>query len=126
MDTKPVMILSNIHDPAAAGIVNRRSGHLEHRKIIVPHMLQECQENMRGVDLLDQMGGYYLIKHRSVKWWRRQFFHLMSAMAYIAYIVAHDSTWTLPKSNGPVSKITWNSFVWASLVTPEFNGMHHM
>ena len=51
---KTVMILSNIHDPAAVGIVNRRSGHIEQRQVIVPHMLQEYQDN-RGVDLLDQM-----------------------------------------------------------------------
>ena len=78
------------------------------------------------VDLLDQMVGYYLINHRSVQWWRKLFFHLMSAMAYNTYIVAHDSNPDIAKSNDPVSKITWNSFVWASLVTPEFNGMHHM
>ena len=81
MDTKPVMILSNIHDPAAVGIVNRRSGYIEQRQVIVPHMLQEYQDYMSRVDLLDQMVGYYLINHRSLKWWRKLFFHLMMAMA---------------------------------------------
>ena len=65
-------------------------------------MLQEYQENMRGVDLLDQMVGYYLINQRSVKWWTL-FFHLMSAMAYNAYIVVHDS-------NPDIAKKQWPSF----------------
>ena len=103
MDTKPVMILSNIHDPAAVGIVNRRSGHIEQRQVIVPHMLQEYQDNMRGVDLLDQMVAYYLINHRSLKWWRRLFFHLMTATAYNSYIVAQDS-------NPDIAKQQWPSF----------------
>ena len=66
-------------------------------------MLQEYQEKTRGVDLLNQMVGYYLINYRSVKWWRRLFFHLKSAMAYNAYIVAHDS-------NPNIAKKQWLSF----------------
>jgi hypothetical protein len=39
----------------------------------------------------DQMTDYYLLNHRSKKWWRQIFFYLMEVSAYNAYVIAHDS-----------------------------------
>jgi hypothetical protein len=90
-DTKAVCVLSNFHDPESQGTVNRRSGMNIQRPVVVPKMLRDYQKNMKGVDLCDQMVGYYLLNHRSKKWWRRIFFYLMEVSAYNAYIMARDT-----------------------------------
>ena len=35
--------------------------------------------------------GYYLLNHRSKKWWRRILFYLMEVLAYNVYIIARDT-----------------------------------
>ncbi|XP_063757603.1 piggyBac transposable element-derived protein 4-like [Eleginops maclovinus] len=87
-DTKAVLVLSNHHAPTATGTVKRRQGGDVQTEVTVPACLSDYQRNMKGVDLLDQMVGYYTIKHRSKKWWRRLFFYFLSVSCYNAYIVA--------------------------------------
>ena len=87
-DTKSVMVLSNCHSPTATGVVRRRV-HNQRQDVEVPAMLADYQRGMRGVDLFDQMIGYYLFHHRSKKWWRRLFFYLQTAVN--AYVVAKAS-----------------------------------
>lgn len=43
-----------------------------------------------GVDLLDQMIGYYGFDHRSRKWWRRIFFWGLSVSCYNSYVTARS------------------------------------
>ena len=91
-DTKPVCVLSNFHDPTAMGVVSRRvrvGGGSQ--QVAVPAVVADYQKFMKGVDLKDQMIGYYIIHHRSKKWWRRIFHYLMMASAYNAYVVARDT-----------------------------------
>ena len=102
-DTKAVCVLSNFHDPEEQGRVNRRSGLNEQRQIDVPKMLSDYQKHMKGVDLCDQMVGYYLLNHRSKKWWRRIFFYLMLASGYNAYVIAKDT-------NHDVANNLWPTF----------------
>ena len=54
---------------------------------------EDYQKRMKGVDLCDQMVGYFLLNHRSWKWWRHIFFHMMLVCVHNAYIVAkhHDA-----------------------------------
>ena len=75
-DTNTVCVLSNFHDPEIARTVNRRSGMKIQRLVVVPKMLSDYQKNMKGVDLCDQTVEYYLLNHRSKKWWRRICFYL--------------------------------------------------
>ena len=88
-DTKAVQFLSNFHEPDSLGVVRRR---LEGKKVDVPvaKCVQDYQENMKGVDLMDQMIGYYLINHRLTKWWRRLFFYVSQVATFNAYIIAND------------------------------------
>ena len=72
MDTKPVLTLSNFHDPAEQGTELQRRDRVR-TQVPVPKMLQDYQQHMRGVDLMDQAVSYYTINHRSKKWWRRYF-----------------------------------------------------
>ena len=63
-DTKAVHVLSNFHDPADLGTVNRRAGHHVQRPVDVPMVLADYQKYMMGVDLCDQMLGYYMQCHK--------------------------------------------------------------
>jgi hypothetical protein len=87
-DTKPVCVLSNFHDPQAVGNVNRRVGDRPHQVVEAPQALADYQLHMKGVDLMDQMVGYYLLNHRSKKWWRRVFFYLFSVSVHNSYVLA--------------------------------------
>ena len=44
----------------------RRSGAPEQRAVEVPKAHADYQAPMKGVDLCDQMVGYYQLEHRSV------------------------------------------------------------
>ena len=70
----------------------------------VPASLADYQTNMKGVDLMDQMIGYYMMHHRSTKWWRRIFHYLMMASAHNAYVVAQDSNPDMVQSEWPNMK----------------------
>ncbi|GFO38733.1 PiggyBac transposable element-derived protein 4-like [Plakobranchus ocellatus] len=91
MDTKAVCVLSNYHCPTQTGTVNRRAGRQVQQQVNVPAALADYQVNMKGIDLCDQMLGYYMPSHRSRKWWRRVFSYLLMASAHNAYVVAKDS-----------------------------------
>ena len=56
---------------------------------------------MKGVDLMDQMVGYYMPDHRSRKWWRRIFHYLLVVAAHNAYIIAKDSNPEVAKREWP-------------------------
>lgn len=86
-DTKAVCASSNFHDPAALGTVSRRVNGWR-RDVRVPACLADYQKHMRGVDLCDQMVGYFLLNNRSWKWWRRIFFHMMLVCVHKGDVVA--------------------------------------
>ena len=90
-DTKAVMVLSNYHDPTAYGSVRRKANGQCQVEVRVPACLADYQQHMKGVDLLDQMVGYYQFQHRSTKWWRRLFFYLMSVACYNAFVAARSA-----------------------------------
>ncbi len=91
MDTKAVLALSNYHDPLHTGYVSSRSGAPIQQQVLVPQVIESYQQNMKGVDLCDQMLGYYTLNHRSRKWWRRIFHHLCMAAAFNGFVIAKDS-----------------------------------
>ena len=61
-DTKPVLTLSNFHDPTDVGQVKRRTTEGYRQNVNAPKCLADYQENKKGIDLLDQMIGYYMFK----------------------------------------------------------------
>ena len=89
-DTKTVMVLSNHHNPTETGTVNRRRDGANQVQVVVAASLADYQKYMKGVDLLDQMVGYYGFQHRSKKWWRRVFFFFLAVSCYNAYIAARS------------------------------------
>lgn len=95
MDTKAVCVLSNFQSATEMGIVRRRPRRgAGQENVDVPKALHDYQAHMKGVALADQMVGYYIMHHRSKKWWRRIFsriFDLLTLTVHNAYIVAKDT-----------------------------------
>ena len=91
VDTKPVLTLSNYHSPEQMGFVSQRGASGQRERVPVPAVLESYQQNMKGVDLMDKMVGYYMLHHRSKKWWRRIFFPLLATSVHNSYVVAKDT-----------------------------------
>lgn len=90
-DTKPVLTLSNYHDPTEMGRVTRKGQGRDRQQVNAPQMLCDYQKNMRGVDLMDQLISYHMFNHRSKKWWRRLYFYLLQAAILNSYILAKET-----------------------------------
>jgi hypothetical protein len=86
-DTKPVMVLSTVHAPEETGTVRRRVDGAR-ADVRVPKCIADYQKYMKGVDLCDQMVGYYMPNHRSKKWWRRIFFYFLCVSVHNSYLLA--------------------------------------
>ena len=83
-DKQSVLILSTIHDAVEINTGKKdRHGY----PIIKPESVHKYTINMRGCDLSDQLMTSYSMLRRSVKWWRKLFFHHFVLCINNAYIV---------------------------------------
>ena len=88
MDKRPVTMLSTIHDEST--VTKRRRTRLApggHEEIEKPTMIERYNTYMGGVDKADQLMSYYGFSHRTLKWWRRAFFHLVDNAIVNSYIL---------------------------------------
>ena len=90
-DTKPVLVLSNGHGPQGQHNVSWKGADGHCQQIPAPKMVADYQNNMKGIDMCDQMVGYYMPPHRSNKWWHSLFFFFLSVSIHNAYILAKKS-----------------------------------
>ena len=65
--------------------------HGHFHQIPASKMVTDYQNNMKGVDVHDQMVGYYMPPHRLNKWWHHLFFFFLSVSIHNAYILAKKS-----------------------------------
>ena len=83
-DKRPVSFISTIHE--ANDIItkkkDRQGNYIQKPQIVVDYT---CK--MRGCDVSDQLLQSYSLLRRSVKWWRKLFFHLFSVVLGNAYIL---------------------------------------
>jgi len=91
-DKRPVNMLSTIHDNS--WVTKRRrtrlaAGGIE--EVEKPTMVDRYNTYMGGVEKGDQLMSYGF-SHRTVKWWRRAFFHLFENAIVNAYILYRLST----------------------------------
>ena len=83
-DKRHVLILSTIHEAVEITTGKKtRSGD----PIIKPEPVHEYAKYMRGCDLSDQLINSYSMLRRTVKWWRKIFFHLFTSCMNNAYIL---------------------------------------
>ena len=93
MDKRPVCMLSTIHGDEM--VTKRRRTRLAEggvEDINKPLVVAEYNTYMGGVDKADQLLSYYPFSHRTVKWWKRAFFHLLDVALVNSYIMYTEST----------------------------------
>ena len=94
MDKRVVSLISTIHSTSRMVQVLRRSrrGDSGRESVQKPECIVDYNKLMGGVDLYDQLCSYYSFDHRTVKWWKRAFFHLLNTAIVNAYILYTQST----------------------------------
>ena len=82
-EKRDVHMISTCHN-ATYSVLNKRDRRTGD-PVIKPTAVVDYCSNMGGVDLSDQMLQYYAALRRTVKWWRKLFFHLLNLVVLNAY-----------------------------------------
>ena len=84
-DRKIVYLMSTVENATLmpSGEVNPRNGEALHR----PSLVVTYDKYMGGVDRSDQMVSYATFNSRTLKWWKRVFFHVVSLAVLNSYSV---------------------------------------
>ena len=95
-EKQDVTILTTIEDAVEVAWKEDKDGNI----LFKLKAMVEYTTNMHGCDLSDQLMTSYCMLHRTLKWWRKLFFHLFSLVLNNAYIlhtkfgikpIAHDT-----------------------------------
>ena len=83
-DKCSVLMLSTIHEAVEInmGKIDRHGN-----PVMKPEPIHDYTMKMRGCDISDQLMTSYSMLRRSVKWWRKLFFHLFALCINNAYIL---------------------------------------
>ena len=81
---KPVTILSTIHE-ANDVLTTKKDSH--GNRLPKPEAINEYTTHMSGVDLSDQYMAFHMNLRKSMKWWRKLFFHLLNMILLNSYIL---------------------------------------
>ena len=81
---KPVTVLSTIHE-ATELLTKKKDAH--GNRIPKPVCIYEYTKNMSGVDISDQYMSFHLCLRKSMKWWRKLFFHLLNMIILNSYLL---------------------------------------
>ena len=77
-DKRPVVMLTTVHDDSVVTKQRRtRAVQGGTEEVHKPLGVERYNQFMAGVDIGEQLLSYYGFSHRSLKWWRRAFFHLI-------------------------------------------------
>ena len=76
-----------------------------------PKLVDDYNSHMGGVDTSDQLIRYYGYPHRSIKWWKRVFFHLLDLSILNANILYNQT------ANNNMSQLDFCVAVVSSLLT---------
>ncbi|XP_041480389.1 piggyBac transposable element-derived protein 4-like [Lytechinus variegatus] len=89
-DKKPVVMLStNGNCDMIEKRVRTRHAPGGTKVVRKPATIEAYNQNMGGVDKADQFFQYYIHAHRTVKWWKKVFFHIIEMSLHNAYIIHH-------------------------------------
>lgn len=84
MDKKPVHVLTTKMDPTEKIVVTTRTGVKEKPKAVQDYII-----NMAGVDKSDQLMAYMPLNRKTLKWWKKLFFHLFT-LSLIQASILHE------------------------------------
>ncbi|KAK3784705.1 hypothetical protein RRG08_032160 [Elysia crispata] len=85
MDRKEVRLLTTAH--TARKVATGKNNPVTKEPIVKFHAAHEYNQYMGAVDRSDQMVSYNAFKRRTLKWWKKAFFHLFMLGVLNAYIV---------------------------------------
>ncbi|XP_043471740.1 piggyBac transposable element-derived protein 4-like [Leptopilina heterotoma] len=84
-DKKAVTMLTTMHEPKLinTGKLNRRTREIVEK----PNVVISYNNNMGGVDLMDQSLSVYHIIYKTIKWYHKLYFHLIDIAIFNAYVI---------------------------------------
>lgn len=85
-DTKEVLVMSNCHNNEME-VVTKTLKTEQKIQVPCPKMIKFYREIMGGVDLADQMNGFYEYDRKSDKWWKKTFYRLIMMAAVNAWVI---------------------------------------
>jgi hypothetical protein len=83
-DKKDVALLSTKHGATMSLTTSCRPTPTQKLK---PTVIMDYNSHMGGVDLNDQLLQYYAMSRKTMKWWKKLFFHLFNMCTANAYII---------------------------------------
>ena len=86
-DRKDVKVLSTVHSSTMVG-TGKRDHHGNEIQLVVA--VHEYNKFMGAVDRSDQMVGYSSFRRKTLKWWKKAFFHVQSLALLNAWIVYRE------------------------------------
>lgn len=91
-DKRAITFLSNHHDAAEMGTIERKEKDGTKIMIQCPLIVKEYNKHMGYVDKADMLKSFYEIDRKSKKWWHRIFWHFVDVSvvnAFILYNIRH-------------------------------------
>ena len=91
MDKRKVTVISTLHndDMVSKRRIRLTSDGIE--EIMKPKVISDYNTHMGGVNKADQLLSYYSFTRRTMKWWKRVFFHLVDVAIVNSYIMYSES-----------------------------------
>jgi hypothetical protein len=87
-DTRDVLALSTKHQFTSTTVqVRSRNGIIGKRK---PDVILDYNINKTGVDHMDQLLSYHPFDRKTIKWWKKVFFHMFLMACVNGYIVYNE------------------------------------
>jgi hypothetical protein len=92
IDSKPVWLLSTSLNPIDPTCVAPRWVKRDRVDFPTSPILLEYQQNMRGVDVVDQQRGYYTVALESRKWWHWGLTFMLDGSLQNAFIIYKEDS----------------------------------
>jgi hypothetical protein len=88
--TRDVYSLSTKHAATTSSVqVRSRGGPTD---VIKPDMITDYNMNKVGVDRADQLYSYYPFQRKTIKWWKKLFFHMFTMATINGYVLFKERT----------------------------------
>lgn len=92
IDSKPVTILSTVHNPNTVTFVSRKKKDGTKVSVSCPEAISAYNNYMGAVDRFDQFKERYGVGRRSKKWWHRIFYFLIDLAIVNSYLLCKIAT----------------------------------
>ena len=114
---KDKRIITVLTTSGSCNVIDVQTHRGEHKK--KPAIVQLYNNNMLGVDKMDQLASYYAFVRKSVKWWRKVFFWLLEVSVVNSYISYKTRLQQLGQE--PITHLQYRRSLILSLVSHQLN-----